>query len=586
MLKQLGQNPNYLFSILDVEKMSMDEREELKWLCCTDLFFLANNICRSSNAKYKPLLRKVHGGICDTLVQKKPGVPFEDWSPIKQRVILSSRGTLKSVIEAVDIVQIILCDPNIRVMVMSGKLGLAKSILRMTRSHFEVNGVLGVLFPEWCAIGRTNVNEFISPARADHTLRDPTIQCATFGSTKAGSRADYIKLDDATNEVNQATPELVEKSIESYDDLDPLVEPGGYIDFTATRWAVDDLPEYIKYNGEQIEKETGRVQVKYFFQPVWTVKKIAEEHPDWLPEQISKSQTERDEREKRHRLVPDDVNLLWPEKLTAEFLWPQYVKNPRKFACQYLLNPESATHGVFTHALLVKQTRPLSECPLPHRSLVFINWDLSGVSGKGDFAVGMVGIWEDTGRLYIIDAIIEKFRSSTDICNAIIRLFKKYNPDHHRIESANGAELLSGELRMLAQRAGLDRAFYPGWDPPINEKDAKNTRIMLLPGALEANKIQFFSGIPVLPELYRQVESFTGKMKDHDDGPDCLAQMWQKWKDSVGPKAVGFLTPSGAVVDFQEPLVSANPDEDPHRDERDNADIEFLQNFTVPHSGH
>ena len=585
MLKQFIADPNHLFTLEDVTAMSSDEKEELKWLCCTDLFFLANNICRSPNPKYKPLIKKVHGSICDTLVKKSPNVAFEDWSPVKERVILSSRGTLKSVIEAIDIVQIVLCCPNVRIMVMSGKLGLSKSILRMARSHFEMNGVLGILFPQWCAIERTNAEEFISPARTDYTLRDPTIQCATFGSTKAGTRADYIKLDDATNEVNQATPELVEKSIESYDDLDPLIEPGGYIDFTATRWAVDDLPEYIKRNGERIEKETGRKHVFDLFQPVWTVKKVAEEHPDWSEAQILKAQTDRDDREKRHRLVPDDVDLLWPEKLTAEFLWPQYVKNPRKFACQYLLNPEGVTKGVFTHSLLVRQTRPLAECPLPHRSLVFINWDMAGISGKGDFSVGIVGVWEDTGRLYILDAIVEKFTSSTDACWAIIRLFKKYNPDYHRIESANGSELIGGELRMLAQKANLERAFYPGWDPPTNEKDAKTMRIMLLPGALESNKIQFFSGIPALAEIYKQFEMFTGKGKYKDDGPDCIAQMYEKWKNSIGPKAVSFLTPSGAVVDFQEPLVPAKPDEDPHRDERMNADIELLSGMTAPHSG-
>ena len=211
MLKQFIADPNHLFTLEDVTAMSSDEKEELKWLCCTDLFFLANNICRSPNPKYKPLIKKVHGSICDTLVKKSPNVAFEDWSPVKERVILSSRGTLKSVIEAIDIVQIVLCCPNVRIMVMSGKLGLSKSILRMARSHFEMNGVLGLLFPQWCAIERTNAEEFISPARTDYTLRDPTIQCATFGSTKAGTRADYIKLDDATNEVNQATPELVEK---------------------------------------------------------------------------------------------------------------------------------------------------------------------------------------------------------------------------------------------------------------------------------------------------------------------------------------------------------------------------------------
>jgi hypothetical protein len=575
---------NYLFTLADVSALSQTDKAAFTHQVLTDLFFLANNVLRNKNAK--PLLRRVHGGICDTLIQKNPHKPLEEWSPVKERVILSSRGTLKSTIKAADIVQTILCAPNVRILMLSGKLKLAATNLRLARGYFESNEVLGYLFPQFCAGIQINAAEFTSPARTGVTYRDPTIQIATFDAVKAGIHAEYIDLDDCTNEINCATPEQVEKTLEKYDDLDPLLEPGGYKTFTGTRWAVDDLPEVIRRNGEEMEVETGEKHVLYFFQPVWTVKKVADQHPEWSDAQIAVEQAKRDDRNKKHRLDPDEVDLLWPEKLTAKFLWPMYRKNPRKFACQYLLNPEGVSGGVFTHALLLRQTRPLSECPLPHRSIVVINWDLSGISGKGDFAFGLVGVWEDTGRLYIIDAVAEKFQSSTDICWAIVRLFKKYNPDYHRIESANGSELLSGELRTIAQQAGLDRAFYPGWDPPSNEANAKTARIMLLPGALERNQIQFFSGIPCLQEIYKQCEKFTGKGKYKDDGPDCLAQMYEKWKNGIGPRAVSFLTPSENVVDFQEPLVPKKEDEDPHRDERAYADIEFLQGFTMPSSGH
>jgi hypothetical protein len=517
---------------------------------------------------------------------------IEDWSPIKERVILSSRGTLKSIIEAVDIVQILLCDPTTRILLMSGKLGLAKSILRMARGHFESNEILAHLFPQWCFDIQVNAVEFTSPARQGVNLRDPSIQVSSFDSVKAGLRADYIKLDDCTNEVNQATPELVEKSIQQYDDLDPLLEPGGYIDFTGTRWAVDDLPEYIKRNGEAMQEETGKQHVLYFFQPSWKVKKV--EDPNLDSSQIAKLQADRDEREKKHQLKPEDVDLLWPEKLTAQFLWPKYRKNPRLFACQYGLNPEGVTSGAFTRALLEKQTRGIEECPLPHQSTTFINWDLAGVSGKGDFAVGVVGIWEHTGRHFIIDAVVEKFNSSTAICQAILRLFAKYYPDYHRIESANGSELLSGELMALGKTMNLQAAFHAGWDAPSNEKDAKMMRIRLLAGAMERNQLQFFRGITCLQEIYDQFLAFTGKdkAKVHDDAPDCVAQLYQKYKDSIGPKAINYLMPSEQCLDFQsdgpnirDHKFGQEEEVDIHADERANSDIEFLQSFTVPHSG-
>lgn len=583
---------DYILRLQDITNCTQQEKNTLIYKCQTDLFWLANHVLR--NYRSKPLLPSVHGGICNSLVHKFPSPSsvellgptysppeikdFEEWSSIKERVILSSRGTLKSTIESADIVQSILCEPNIRIMILSGKLGLAKTILRMARGYFESNEVLQYLFPQWTQFIEVNAEEFTSPARHGVNYRDPTIQIGTFGSVKAGTRAEYLVLDDCTNEINQATPELVEKSIESYDDLDPLLEPGGYKTFTGTRWAIDDLPEYIRFHGEELEKTTGKQHVIYFSQPIWTLK----------VEEDAAQNAARIEREKDHKLKPDDVNLLWPEKLTPEFLWPMYVKNYRKFACQYLLNPESAVSGMFTRQLLLQQTRSISDCPLPHRSVIVINWDLAGVSGKGDFACGVVGIWEETGRLYIVDAVINKFRSSTDICNAIVHLYKKWNPDYHRIESANGSELLSGELKRIASSADLDRAFYPGWDPPTNTADAKYSRIMLLAGVLERNELQFFAGIPCLDELFQQFEKFGKKIKGkktNDDGPDCIAQLYEKWKNSISPQQITYLSPSEVVIDFQSQLPKSEKEIDIHADERMNADIDFLKSFTVPFPG-
>jgi hypothetical protein len=119
-------------------------------------------------------------------------------------------------------------------------------------------------------------------------------------------------------------------------------------------------------------------------------------------------------------------------------------------------------------------------------------------------------------------------------------------------------------------------------------------RIRLLAGALERNQLQFFRGIPCLQEIYSQFENFTGKdkAKIHDDAPDCVAQLYSKYKDSIGPRAINFLSPSEAVMDFQSegPNIRDKKfgDEepiDPHADERRNSDIEFLAGFTAPHSG-
>lgn len=832
-------------TVKDLQSLSTERLQEARYKCQTNLFWFADRILR--NKKDPPLLEKVHGGICNTLVHKNPNLPLEEWSPIKQRVILSSRGTLKTVLESADITQIILCDPNVRILLMSGKLDLAKSILGLCRGYFLSCEVLQYLFPDFCTEIDGPSDAFNTPAKgADINYREPTLSIATFESTKAGGHYNWLKLDDATSEINCATTILVEKTVQSYDDLDPLLEPGGYIDFTATRWAKEDLPEIIRQRGEEYKQtdeyqSTKIPQVLYFFQPIWTVNKGKSDQ----------EQKEIDDREKKGKLHPADVTLLWPEKLNAKFLWPQYRANRKKFAClpagapvlmadwtekpiekmqvgdeivgfdlgagkdngrrgkkgkglvpavveaihreraevikvttsvgrvfyctpdhqwlrvgrsqdkhaygtlktadknyglptgtrivsvytpqppktleeqreldwlggmfdgegtvngslfiaqskvknpavwkalnecfermgvlatkydgtdenteesifhlaggrslrirllqharmykterfrkalwkqssntqeeggthhvvsiesvgeqevyniqsstgnyvaygyaskncQYLLNPESVAEDVhFTLQLLERQTRPINELPQPHRSAgCFINWDLAGIrSESGDYSVGLCGEWEYPaeqgiyGRLFIVDCIMEKFESSTEAAHAIVNFYKKHDPTRCRIEDAAGAKYCEGEILALAKSLGVN--IQISWIPPETTKDAKIERVIDLVDVLKKDKIQFWSGLPHLQDLYNQFMKFSRKSKTKDDGPDCLAQLWKEYKGQIHPALIPRLQPSEVPIQW---IPRESPDSEENQIDADELSAAQDNRFTMPHA--
>ena len=566
-----------LLVIEDVKTYSPEQIAQVKKWCQTELYFLANNVLRNRRDKRaKPLIPRVHKTICDTLIPCDPDKDYPEWDTVKEVVILAFRGSMKSMLEAAFIVQIILCCPNIRILILSGKLDLAQTVLTLARGYFEKNEVLQYLFPEFCCGIKINADKFTTPARSGVDYRDPTIALATFDSTKAGIRADIVLMDDCTNEINCATPEYIEKTVEQYDDLDPLIEPGGYKVFTGTRWGVDDLPEIIRQRGEEMEKETGINTVRYLNQPVWKVKSA----PD------AKTQLDRDDRERRGKLDPEEVELLWPEKLNAKFLWPMYRANRRKFACQYLLNPESVSNAVFKREQLVRQTRPITEQPPPHKSDIFINWDMAGLSGKGDWSVGMVGVWGHDGRLFLIDCVMEKFGSSAHAVNAIVGLFIKWAPvAKYRIEDACGAKFLSGEITRTAQEAKIQHPFFIDWGVPEKEKDAKTIRIRELASALDKDMIRFYSGMPNLQEIYNQFEKFTGKGKYKDDGPDCIAQMYTAYRDQIRAVGIKYLTPSGNPVEFEPEFdryhIKKDEEVDLHNEELANADADWLSSFTM-----
>src|SRR3990167_6191863 len=68
-----------------------------------------------------------------------------------KRIWLWSRGFFKtSIISYAHTIQLILIDPNIRILIMHHKLEKAKDILRVIKNHFMINEEFRWAFPEYC----------------------------------------------------------------------------------------------------------------------------------------------------------------------------------------------------------------------------------------------------------------------------------------------------------------------------------------------------------------------------------------------------------------------------------------------------
>jgi hypothetical protein len=295
------------FRLVAADVLAMTEEEKLvvKYTIQTSLRFLVNCVLRPRSKKFLVFSEKTHGLIFDSFLRPNPDLSWSEWSPIKERVTLAFRGATKSTIVGGFLTQVVLCDPDIRVLVLSGKLTHAKTIIGLARQSFVSNEVLRYLFPEWMIKESENTGDsFVSPKRNPEFMaveRDPTLSIGTFESVKAGGHFELLLFDDCTNEINCATPELVEKNENHYDDTDGLIEPGGYRHFFGTRWAPDetDLPEVIRQRGiEYAEENDGERNTEYTAVPVWTLK--CPEDPDVQ------------ERDRKNKLHPDMWCLLGP----------------------------------------------------------------------------------------------------------------------------------------------------------------------------------------------------------------------------------------------------------------------------------
>lgn len=572
----------------DVQNYTPAQQQGLRIRCQTDLRFLANCVLRPNNAKkFPPLLESVHGPIIDSLLNPNPVRDSSEWDERDEFVTMASRGMLKSTIGAALLTQVILCSPNIRILIMSGKIDKAKSILAVVRKPFFSNQVLRFLFPEF-AIEEDDIKleEFTTPARdSELDLRDPTISLASFDSIKAGGHYELILLDDATNEINSSNLENCEKTHGTYDDTDELIEPGGYRIFLGTKWHDEDLPAYILSKGLEEKEKIGKETVSYFIQPAWRLR------TDGTQAEIAK----RLEREKTGTLVPEDVILTWPEKLNAAFLFKRYRRNRADFYKQYLLDASIEQQKSFTPEILQRQIQSpneLYQIPMHDRAVV-IHWDLATVftgrrkKSDTDYSCGLVAVFQlSTGKVYIADAVLAHFNTGRDIANAMIKLYQTavfFGPVvAHSMEDAMGARNLESQIMEMAAAANISLPTIQ-WELPERTPNAKNSRIAILASVMKDGKVVLLSNIPYLDDIKSQFEKWSIDAKRRkDDGPDCVAQIWQYYNNKMFPKNVEAMKPNGPVISW-EPEIPAEKT-DPHVEERADADIDYLNSFTVPHA--
>ncbi len=155
---------------------------------------------------------------------------------------------------------------------------------------------------------------------------------------------------------------------------------------------------------------------------------------------------------------------------------------------------------------------------LPHDLIYFGAVDPSlGKHGKSrDPSAILIGGYDrQTGKLYVVEAAIKK-RLPDRIISDVITLQKRYNCKVWFVEAVQFQEFLRTELVKRGGEQGVPipaRAVTPHTD--------KMLRIETLQPHVGNGMILFHSSQST---LISQLEHFP--MADHDDGPDCLHQLW------------------------------------------------------------
>lgn len=469
----------------------------------------------------------VHKPICDFFVRKNPDLSIAQQDQRKQRLLLDPRNHFKTTLDIVDMVQWVLCFPDIRILIASGTRDNAIKMLRAVKAHFQYNDVLRYFFPELCPTQRQQEDfgtqdGFICPGRTKKYLREPTCSVASPDSTVAGMHYDVLKFDDLVNETNSRTAEGLKQVNTWYKLTNPLLEPYGYRDVIGTRYDYSDLYGEILGDGNYDSNFVGRDIRGYYVS--------------------------------RRSCFLSDGAPLFAERFTTQRLEAERSEmGTFLFSAQYLNDPVPSDSQYFTPQLVERAL--VKRRDLPPNRVYFTAFDLA-MSQNDDAdhtAIITCGIGRPEGsRNYhiYIEHIDSGHYKPLDTVRRLFDIHKQFLPIQLRTEEVGFQRLL--EPIIMAESARQGRYLPLVWIPRDN-REAKQARIAGLQPWFERNEIHIVNDCLNKEALVQELIRFPKSRRD--DIADALAdiigvmpmfsggvsQPISELSDSCGDPQMGYL---------------------------------------------
>ena len=507
-----------------------------------------------------------HGPAFDLFVQKNPSKTITQQDTKKKiRLLLMPRGSFKSTVDGVDCVQWIINFPNIRIMFLTATLDLAKDFVGEVKGYFTSRERLGptpfqsIIGPEfWVSEGKEGKeNEFICPLRTqgDQAKKEVTLRALSIGKSKAGQHCEVMKADDAVDEKNTETPQLISKTNRKIGMALNLLDPGTYFDNLGTPYAPNDWYSRVAKNIDNLES---------LIRPA-----------KWLRKDIN-SATAIDRGVPEKDLTDKDWTLLFPvdkhgkdindvehEKLSHKVLRALQQQDPEGFPSQYMLDCAGYKKVTFPQELIETRTITPAQMPEGWESFrKYITWDLADTtSSVSDYSVGTVFAVSSEGVAYVIDIYRDRYTIGQQ-CYAIAESNHKYRPARIIIENARGAEKLRGEMVRSAMDMG-DREIPLEFVKVTNTKSAKAIRIGKLEPKMRTARLFILNTVTCYEELVNEFVNFGSTA--HDDIPDSMGFCEHFLEDArSAPADLAAAAQAQRIMelkDLQERMYNSSPED-------------------------
>jgi hypothetical protein len=237
-------------------------------------------------------------------------------------------------------------------------------------------------------------------------------------------------------------------------------------------------------------------------------------------------------------LIEDDVDLLFPERLTFAFLRKELGHTPvqeRFFRSQNLIewvkdDEEEVLN--FSEDLLRKAIIPVSEIP-PGENCLFLDI-ASSTSKYADMssitAARLAKNRQGYYTIFVLDQESGRMKAH-ELAFALARMCRTYEPHIAYAEKPFAAELIEAEIRRtsMSLQISIPLVWLP-FDENARKKDAKYFRVKRLE-ALLPDRLRF-AGRPYVDDLIKQLLNISGTRLQRgrkDDNADSLSQAPRVW---------------------------------------------------------
>jgi hypothetical protein len=510
-------------------KYSFEEFQILRRICQTDTYE-AGRLVHGKDFAEKP-----HKQWNDELfVQRNPDLLPEEYghkelaeamtaqSPCHHRMLLAARNSLKTTIDLYDLVGWVCTFPDIRILLCSSTNPLTQQLVTLFRKIFVVRDPLEPslfqqLYPEMCIPAKTPARSYLCPMRK-LDFPDPTLkQTSAESGGQAGGRATFIVYEDICEQSNVTTPEQRQKVIEVYTLLNELLDPGGYIMICGTAWGAPtadggcgDL--YYEILKEEEQRPPSEKQFKIVIAPCWTVKPGVRKEPYDIS------------------LQPDEVELMYPERLTYQWIKSKMGTAPNKlrnFRQQQLVQwVEDETENLRIQFDSDVLASAITASAPTGTTVLSVDIAYSLTSKADRTAIAAVRVHENFDRqkcMTVLDVDADQMRGS-ELCEKIARMCRQYNPSVVLLEKGPTSDHLQA---LIAATSTKFNVHIPArFVQTSNVKNIKFQKLKDLELLLAQGRLKFKSGLYIdalFAELQRIDGTRSGARKD--DRGDAIAQV-------------------------------------------------------------